>query len=206
MLYAEHILNLYLGCIICKLLYYMSRKVDTFRGLVDAPLSARDFTIIAPCFGSMPLVIQAATFPSESVEEVALVLHGEQVFLPTNKFRVNGTWTFDVPDSRLVMNRQLLSRYLYERTTFSFILIPGILTDKVLGELDSLSLVNVANVLGNALLGGVLPGRLFSSLVVRGCFIKSIQDVNLSAKGATTPILWRVTVRYNYLEPLLSFA
>lgn len=201
MLYAEHILNLYLGCIICKLLCYMSRKVDTFRGLVDAPLSARDFTIIAPCFGSMPLVIQAATFPSESVEEVALVLHGEQVFLPTNKFRVNGTWTFDVPDSTFVMNRQLLSIYLYERTTFSFILIPGILSDE---DLSGLVPRNLAGMINTAFMTsvGVTPGRLSSAIVVMGCFIKSIQDVNLSANGATTPVLWRVTVRYNYLKPL----
>lgn len=171
----------------------MSHKITAFRAVVGMPLTKRDFTLVSTALIQSSLLVQAATFPTESVQEVAVPVKGQSVYTPTKKYLQSGLWNFDVPDNSFTTVRlELMSAY-YLRKSFSVILIPGNFTD----------------IIGAGSFGGAVftllesLGALANAVQLESCFIKDVPEIQFSSSDVTSPVMWRVSVRYNGITPLI---
>lgn len=188
----------------------MSRKISLFAAAVPTPLTKRDFTLFMNTLPFASLLVQAATFPTEQVGEAAIPVSGTSVYVPT-VYSVPGEWVFEVPDSTFLTIYYQLNTLLYTRRVFDVFLVPGQLSDAVIAGVSSggnllsgsASLRNwVGDISSMASAGASI---LLSGKILNRCFIKNIQDVQFSNRqDSGDAVVWRITVRYNYITPVSS--
>lgn len=177
----------------------MSVRQDSFRLAIPAPLTQRDITVVIPKLLPVSLLVQAATFPTEELGEVAVPIRGQEIKLPT-KFRSSEGWSFDVPDNLFTTYRYMLMSAYYSRRLFDAHLVLGNLADTV-NDLTNPNLSSLFSIINNGAISKLVSMKT-SSCTLKGCWIRRINPVEFSAQDVTTPILWRVSVHYNYIQPL----
>lgn len=185
---------------ICLELYYMSRRVDLFRLLIPQPLTKRDVTVICPRILQIALAGQSLTFPTEELQSVIVKTHrGHEVELPT-KFKVGGDWSFDIADSVFTQVRYNLLTVQYKKVLFDTYLLLGNFANSINTNAEASTLGVATSFLGN------LTSLLKTAEVLGKCWIRRIDPVEFSQSQPDQPILWRVTVHYNYIKPLSGVA
>ena len=170
----------------------MSRKVDIFRLAIPHPLTQKDVTVICPRILQMAIVGQSSTFPTEELQGVTIPVRGQEVELPT-RFKVNSDWSFTVPDSTFTQVRLNLMTVMYKKVLFDVYLLLGdygniFKTNSPLGTLVS------------AMASGF--STLTTAQVLCKCWIRRIEPVQFSSDAPDKPVLWSVTVHYNYIKAL----
>ena len=171
---------------------YMSRKVDIFRLAIPHPLTQKDVTVICPRILQMAIVGQSSTFPTEELQGVTIPVRGQEVELPT-RFKVNSDWSFTVPDSTFTQVRLNLMTVMYKKVLFDVYLLLG----------DYGSVLNTNNLSASlvSLLGASFSALSTAQTLCR-CWIRRIEPVQFSADTPDKPVLWSVTVHYNYIKAL----
>lgn len=170
----------------------MSRKIDIFRLAIPHPLTQKDVTVICPRILQMAIVGQSSTFPTEELQGVTIPVRGQEVELPT-RFKVNSDWTFTVPDSIFTQVRLNLMKVMYKKVLFDTYLLLG----------DYGSVLNPENAWGTLLSTiGTTFSTLTTAQVLCKCWIRRIEPVQFSADAPDKPVLWSVTVHYNYIKAL----
>lgn len=170
----------------------MSRKIEAFRLLVPQPLTKRDVTVVCPRILQLALLGQATTFPTEELQGVTVrTRRGYEVELPT-KFKVSGDWSFDIPDSLFTQVRLNLLTVQYKKVMFDTYLILGNLANSI----NTNSWNSVMSALGNVF------SILTTAQVLGKCWIRRIDPVEFNQAQPEQPVVWRVTVHYNYIKAL----
>lgn len=185
----------------------MSQKISAFATLVPAPLTKRDFTFICSKLPQSCLLVQAASFPTESLGEVAVPVHGQRVYFPT--LFQGGTWTFEVADSAFTTVRYELLRMYYSKQLFNVTLVPCCLSDALSTAISGLNPLNILKTIKSVFsFGGLtqdIVAAILSGVILNKCYILKVEDVQFSAgSDAVNAITWRVTLRFNYSTQLFQ--
>ena len=175
----------------------MSQKVDAFRVVVPQPLTQKDVTLLCPELAEGALVAQALVFPTETMNEITYYKDGRPLYTPS-RTTVTAEWTCDFPDSTFTAIRYHLMSLLYSKMRFNVTLILG----DARGLLSSVTAANPIALLRTAASNGV--SALLSAQTLMGCWIKAVAPVDMTSAGATNPVQWRVTMRYNYIKPFIN--
>lgn len=175
----------------------MSRKIDAFRLALPHPLTKKDVTLLSTDLAEGALLAQAMSIPSETMNEVTYYYKGRPMYAPT-RTTVTGTWTVDFPDSIYTPIRYHLEYLLYNRTRFNVTLILGDLRDVLGGVLSGNILSSLSSLSATAV------AALTSARTLCDCWLKEIAPVDMSMQGATEPVIWRATIRYNYIKPFIN--
>lgn len=171
----------------------MSLRVSLFRTVIQSPLTARDLTIYIPKLKLATVAVQSATLPTEQWKSLKVQLAGQEVEVPT-LMQVSGDWTFTVADGTHTILYQQLSKLLYKRAIFDVILLPGVKLN-----------LNNGNPLNTLVsMGQEAISLLRSSVQLGGCWVRSINPAQFSESQPDTPVMWTVTVHYNYVQALIS--
>lgn len=172
----------------------MSRKIAAFRAIMQKPLVRSDFLLFIPRIAQASILAQSTTFPTEALQSVKVARRGQEIELPT-RFKVEGDWSFTIPDSTFTLVRQNLLTVMYKQALFDVYLFLGNPTD---------ALAPSASLSGMLSLAASAASVLLSAEVLHKCWIRSIAPVQLNANAPADAVSWQVTVHYNYIQPLLG--
>lgn len=143
------------------------------------------------------ILAQSMTFPSENMNEATYYYKGRPLYTPT-RTTVGNEWTVDFPDSVFAPIRYHLMSLMYAKKKFNIILVPGDLTS-ILTSAVGLDLKGlISSAVGSA------AAALLAGITLCDAWVKAVAPVDFSASGATEPVIWRATLRYNYIKPFIN--
>lgn len=160
---------------------------------MQKPLVQSDFLLFIPRIAQASILAQATTFPTEELQSVKAYRRGNEVELPT-RFKVNGDWSFTIPDSTFTLVRQNLMTVMYKRVLFDAYLFLG-------NPVDALMIHNLSSLMS---LAAGASSVLLSAEVLHKCWIRKIDAVQFNANAPEQPVEWKVTIHYNYIQSLLG--
>ena len=76
----------------------MTRKIQTFTGIITNPMNIHNFALSIPGFEDYSITVQSTSFPSDSLRQTRLYVAGEEIRYPTVA-QNSGTWQFVVPET-----------------------------------------------------------------------------------------------------------
>lgn len=163
----------------------MSRKASLFKSVLPAPKTLSQYWVLIPEISSATLLVESATYPTEEFGEVAVWIKGQPVYFPT-KSKVPGTWECIIPENAVSTTQVSID------TLRSINCGDGnyvILTDII-----------IALTIGETMIPSPTTIRQLKS-----CFLLSVAPVQLAADNPMTVLKWKLTFRYNYIQPLLKW-
>lgn len=167
----------------------MSVKIQAFRSAIQQPLTKRDITLWIPSLQEAALLVQSATFPTERFKSTVIKQYGQEIELPT-KMQVSGDWSFTLPDGVFTLIRYRLLSLMYSRELFDVYQFLG--TADVVLPTSIQSLYKLASMASSAML---------TAQILRACWVRDIATVEFAANAPEQPVLWQITVHYNYITP-----
>lgn len=167
----------------------MSLKTTLFQTLVPSPLTTHTFSIIIPGLYQPTILVEAATYPSQIWDEVALPFKGERIYRPT-KVATPEPWRIRMPENVLFTVKRELSNALTA--------IKRVETESDSGDSDSINVLNKRyDIIVTPLGQGAIP---LAGVTLVNAWFKERSAVDLQNEDPTIPWKWNLTVRYDYMK------
>lgn len=159
----------------------MSLKVNQFAGVITNPLNIHNFAVSIPDADIASLIVAAASFPTEKLQEVKLYFQGEEIVYPTIA-KNDHSWKIKVPENddgkvRAELDR-LKSKSWNQKTG---IFIPASWSNVSVFARD-------------------LAGNVVFSTILHGAWLLGRDQVDLQNNDATKNWEWDYEFRYQWLE------
>lgn len=164
----------------------MSRKVTSFRDALSSPKTVSQFKVFIPfLWNNTLLVVESATYPTEETGETSIWHKGQQIFFPTFS-KVPGTWSCVIPEDMFATNQiSIDSLRNIQAGNGKYVVMYDIFVTMLYGQTKT-----------------PVPttGRMLKS-----SFLLSVDPINFDASKPDEVLKWKLTFRYNYIEPVLKF-
>ena len=162
----------------------MSRKTSAFAKIITQPLNLYNFVVEIigqPTINEKLLVVQSTSFPTEKMREIELWANGEKVRYPGIPEN-DGNWKIKIPENDDGSIRELLDKYkasMFDQKT-------GILTPPLRYDISVTS--------------RDLNNKPIFQVILKECWLKGRESVELSAGEVTGTWNWDYTFVYNWIE------
>lgn len=161
----------------------MSIKGKVLHTTLTSPMVSSDFTVVIPGIIDSPIRCNSTSLPSDILNEVSLVVGGQEIFLPA-KVHPSGEWTCSLYESEIADVSYQLDLMKASQIGMDN-LIPA--------EYHLFDVYIYVHRNGVPVYGKVL----------RRAWVKSVAPIKLDASAAGTPVSVDVTFRYQKCDRIL---
>lgn len=169
----------------------MSLKVNVFRSMLGNPMNTHNFLVKIPRLQDVEVMVTATSFPTEQLRQYVLQFQGEDVrfpSLPTN----GGTWSCTMPEGEYAKVYKAITRehaLNYQQDT-------GAMTNWAVDDFFDIEVIPRGLRAGLTLKDADVPFKV----ILRGCYMSGVGEVQLAASGATTAWNWTLNFVFTYPE------
>lgn len=165
----------------------MSYRVAAFTVANPQPQTLCNYVVQIPGIISSPIIVESAIFPQEQFGEVATYYRGEPINHQTRP-QAPGTWNCVMTENILGTVGRGLRQLQYNYK------------DPVTNKLQSPPIdIFIAPMTGTT------PLPMYGqAIILKGCWLIGLDDVNLASQAATDPWKWNVRFKYQIIKPYLT--
>lgn len=167
----------------------MSHKVSLFATTVFMPLTTATFLVNIRGLLTGDFTAQTASFPGLKTQETSLFYRGREISIPIRADYGPGEWTVVLPDNVLGVNGFAMQENVLNQ-----------LNPSIVGSRSSL--YDVYDIEVTPLFGNIPV--ILQKAVLKGCYVKKIDDVALDASNPANPWRWQVTFKYNAVKHVVA--